>query len=137
MSSAIVSGDAKTRLVAAIRAYVHMDNLAETHARQAANARAARAKAESDAIALMKEMRLDGSTIQVSGASLQIAKKKTPAGLTWGYLEREVPAWATRSGLSATQSAGLLQWLHSQRETKETEVLKKLGARGADESSPA
>lgn len=129
-----MSTDPKARLVAAIRAYVHMDNLAETHARQAANARTARAKAETDAIALMKEMRLEGSTIQVSGASLQITKKKTPAGLTWGYLEREVPAWATRSGLSAAQSTALITWLHSHRETKETEVLKKLGVRGSDES---
>ena len=130
----MTSTDPKARLVAAIRAYVHMDNLAETHARQAANARAARAKAETDAIALMKEMRLEGSTIQVSGASLQITKKKTPAGLTWGYLEREVPAWATRSGLSAAQSTALIAWLHSHRETKETEVLKKLGVRSSDES---
>jgi hypothetical protein len=126
--------DAKARLVAAIRAYVHMDNLAETHARQATNARAARAKAETDAIALMKEMRLENSTIQVSGASLQITKKKTAGGLTWGYLEREVPAWASRSGLTASQSEELLRWLHSHRETKETEVLKKLGGGG---SAPA
>ena len=132
----MASTDAKARLVAAIRAYVHMENLAETHARQAANARAARAKAEADAIALMKEMHLEESTIQVSGASLQISKKKTPSGLTWGYLEREVPAWATRTGLTATQSTGLIQWLHSHRETKETEVLKKLGApHGVDESA--
>jgi hypothetical protein len=122
------SADAKTRLVAAIRAFVHMDNLAETHARQAANARAARAKAEADAIVLMKEMGLSASTIQVSGASLQIIKKKTSSGLTWGYLEKEVPAWATRAGLNATQSAGLIEWLHSHRETKEVETLRKKGA---------
>lgn len=113
-----------------------MDNLAETHARQAANARAARAKAETDAITLMKEMGLSASTIQVSGASLQITKKKTASGLTWGYLEREVPAWATRAGLTASQSAGLLEWLHSHRETKEAEVLRKLGPRATiDEPS--
>jgi hypothetical protein len=130
-SSAIVSADAKTRLIAAIREYVHMDNLAEIHARQAANARAVRAKAESDAIALMKEMGLSASTIQVSGASLQIAKKKSSSGLTWGYLEREVPAWATRAGLTASQSAGLLQWLQAHRETKEIEILRKIaGATG-------
>ncbi len=129
MSTAIVSADPKARLVAAIRAYVHMDNLAETHARQAANARAARAKAEGDAITLMKEMGLQGSTIQVSGASLQITRKKTASGLTWGYLDREVPAWATRAGLSAAQSASLLQWLHDHRETKEMEMLRKLGAK--------
>ncbi len=123
------------RLVAAIRAYVHMDNLAETHARQAANARAARAKAEADAIALMKEMGLSASTIQVSGATLQITTKKTASGLTWGYLEREVPAWATRTGLTASQSAGLLAWLHSHRETKESEVLRKLGPRTATDEA--
>jgi hypothetical protein len=124
----VVAADAKARLVAAIRAYVHMDNLAETHARQAANARVARAKAEADAITLMKEMGLSGSTIQVSGASLQIIKKKSSSGLTWGYLEKEVPAWATRAGLTATQSAGLIEWLHTHRETKEVEVLRKKGA---------
>jgi hypothetical protein len=124
----LVATDAKARLVAAIRAYVHMDNLAETHARQAANARVARAKAEADAIALMKEMGLSGSTIQVSGASLQIIKKKSSSGLTWGYLEKEVPAWATRAGLTASQSAGLVEWLHTHRETKEVEVLRKKGA---------
>jgi hypothetical protein len=75
----------------------------------------------------MKEMGLSASTIQVSGASLQITKKKSSSGLTWGYLEREVPAWATRAGLTASQSAGLLQWLQAHRETKEVEMLRKIG----------
>ena len=118
-------GDPKSRLVTAIRAYVHMDNLAETHARQATNAREARARHEAEAIGLMREMGLTGSTIQISGATLSLAHQRTPGSLTWGYLEREVPAWATRSGVSAAQAAGLLKWLREHRDIKESDYLKK------------
>lgn len=102
-----------------------MDNLAESFSHQASNARHVRAKHEADAIALMKQLGLAESTIQVSGATLQLIKKTTPGGLTWGYLEKEIPAWATRSGLTPAQSQSLLTWLQAHREPKETEYLKK------------
>jgi hypothetical protein len=73
----------------------------------------------------MKQMRLDTSTIQVSGASLTLQKKTTPAALSWGYVEREIPKWATRSGITAVQSQSLVKWLHENRDVKETESLKK------------
>ncbi len=104
-----------------------MDNLVENHAAQAANARTMRAKHEKDTIDLMKQMRLDKSTIQVSGASLTLQKKAVPGTLTWGYLEKEIPAWATHTGITAAQSASLVKWLHDHRELKETESLKKSG----------
>jgi hypothetical protein len=104
-----------------------MDNLLENHNAQAANARALKNKHEADAIALMKQMRLDKSTIQVSGASLTLQKKSAPAALSWGYLEKEVAAWATQAGVSASQSQSLIQWLHDRREVKATESLKKTG----------
>ena len=102
-----------------------MDNLVESFNQQAANARNLRTKHEQDSIRLMKELGLSASTIQVSGASLNIQKKKVPAGLSWGYLEKEIPAWTTKTGLSANQSAALLKWLHDNREIKELESLKK------------
>ena len=102
-----------------------MDNLVESFNQQAANARTLRNKHEQDAIRLMKELGLSASTIQVSGATLNIQKKKVPAGLSWGYLEKEVPAWATKSGLNANQSSALLKWLHDHRELKDVETLKK------------
>jgi hypothetical protein len=123
----LVSKDPKQRLIDSIRGWIHMDNLLENHTAQASNARAMRSKHEVDAIALMKQMRLDKSTIQVSGASLTIQKKTAPATLTWGYLEKEIPAWAARSGVSPTQSQSLIKWLHDHRDTKETESLKKSG----------
>jgi len=115
----------KQKLIEAVRGWIHMDNLVESFNQQAANARALRTKHEQDSIRLMKELGLSASTIQVSGASLNIQKKKVPAGLSWGYLEKEIPAWTTKTGLSANQSAALLKWLHDNREIKELESLKK------------
>ena len=75
----------------------------------------------------MKQMRLEKSVIQVSGASLSIQRKSAPAVLSWGYLEKEIAAWATHSGIGATKSLSLIRWLHEHREIKQTESLKKTG----------
>ena len=123
----LVAKDPKQRLIDSIRAWIHMDTLVENHAVQAANARTLRAKHEKDAIELMKQLRLDKSTIQVSGATLTLQKKAAPGALSWGYLEKEIPAWATRAGITAVQSQSLITWLHDHRELKETESLKKAG----------
>jgi hypothetical protein len=123
----IVTKDPKQRLIDAIRGWIHMDNLLENHNAQAANARTLKSKHEAEAIALMKQMHLDKSTIQVSGASLTLLKKATPGALSWTYLEKEIPAWATRTGITAVQSQSLIKWLHDHRELKETESLKKSG----------
>lgn len=118
--------DTKQRLIDSIRGWIHMDNLLENHSAQAANARSLRAKHEADAIALMKQMRLDKSTIQVSGASLILQRKTVPASLTWTYLEKEIPAWGSHTGISTTQVQSLMKWLHDHRDLKETESLKKM-----------
>jgi hypothetical protein len=102
-----------------------MDNLTESFTSQATNARTLRNKHEADALALIKQLGLTKSTIQVSGANLTVGRRKSQTGLTWGYLEREIPAWATQAGLKPTQSAGLVKWLQEHRETKEMEFLKK------------
>jgi len=119
--------EAKQRLIEAIRGWIHMDNLLENHSAQAANARTLRGKHEQEAITLMKQMNLDRSTIQVSGASLTLQQKAAPAALTWSYLEKEVPEWATKNGVTAVQTKSLMRWLHDHREVKATESLKKTG----------
>lgn len=128
-ASAIVQAaspsDPKQRLITAVRGYVHMDNLVENFNAQATNARELRAKHEAEVISLMKQLGLQKSTLQISGGTLQLTERRTPAALSWTYLEREIPAWATSAGLRPNQAAGLLAWLHDHREIKETEVLKK------------
>jgi hypothetical protein len=123
--SLVPSTDPKQQLITSIRGWMHMDNLVESFNRQATNARQLRAKHEENAVGLMKQMGLAASTIQVSGASLQLKKSKTIEGLTWAYLEREIPAWGTQARLSPEQVASLLKWLHDHREARETEYLKK------------
>jgi len=121
----VATADPKQRLVAAIRGWVHMDNLAESHQRQAINARAVRAKHEAEAIDLMKQLGLTKSKIQVSGAELHLSSHRSVMPLSWKYLEREVPAWAASARLSADQARGLLKWLQEHREYKESEGLEK------------
>ena len=121
----LVQKDSKQRLVDSIRGWIHMDNLVENHTAQAANARALRTQHEASAITLMKQMKLDKSTINVSGASLTLNKKAVPAALSWTYLEKEIPQWATQAGITAAQSQSLIKWLHAKRDIKETEGLKK------------
>lgn len=115
----------KSRLVSAIRGWVHMDNLAESHQRQAMNARAVRAKHEAEAIGLIKQLGLVKSKFQISGAELHLTNHRTVAPLTWKYLEREVSAWAASARLSAEQGQSLIKWLHDHREYKEAEELEK------------
>ena len=115
----------KTKLIAAVRGWIHMDNLAESFTHQATNARTLRNKHEADAIALMKKMGLGASTIQVSGASLQLTKKKTHGALSWTWLNKETGAWARSTGLPEKQVHGLATWLQEHREVKEHEFLKK------------
>jgi hypothetical protein len=125
MSLVPAATDPKQQLITAIRGWIHMDNLAESFHKQTTNARQLRSQHEENAIGLMKQMGLTSSTIQVSGASLQMKKSKTAEGLTWGYLEREIPAWGTQARLTPEQVASLLKWLHEHREMRETEFLKK------------
>ncbi len=125
MSLVPASNDPKQQLITSIRGWMHMDNLVETFNRQATNARQLRGKHEETSITLMKQMGLANSTIQVSGASLQLKKSKNTEGLTWGFLEREIPAWCTQARLTPEQSASLLRWLHDRRDVRETEYLKK------------
>jgi hypothetical protein len=98
------------------------------------NARKLRAEQERTAIDLIKQLNLTRSTIQVSGAKLNLVQRRQPGGLTWSYLEREIPVWAARSGVSATHATGLIKWLHDHRDVKEVEVLKKTvpGAKESD-----
>jgi len=103
-----------------------MENLAETLNHQATNARKLRAQHETDAIGLIKQLGLSKSTIQISGASLQLSARKEKGTLSWTYLEKEVPAWAAHTGLSAEKAATLLKWLQEHREAKDTEYLKKV-----------
>ena len=113
--------DHKQQLITAIRGWIHMDNLAESFAHQASNARALRNKHEEESIALIKQLGLNKSAIKVSGATLSLTTRKAVSGLTWSYLEREIPA----SGLSAVQSASLIKWLKEHREISDVEYIKK------------
>ncbi len=124
--------DPRQRLINSVRQYVHMDNMVERFNAQAANARELRSKHETETIQLLKQLGLHKSTLQISGGTLHLAQRRVPGSLTWGYLEREIPAWASSAGFSAAQSASLLRWLQEHRDMKETESLIKKESKAAD-----
>ena len=103
-----------------------MDNLLEHHAAQANNARALRGKHEQEAIRLMKELRMDHSTIRVTGASLSLCRESVPAPITWGLVDKEIGAWAASAGVPAAKADDLVKWLHAHRGVRERESLRKI-----------
>jgi len=119
--------ETKRLLGEAVRSWIHMDNLCENHAVQATKAREMRAKHEQDAITYMKALKYDKSSIQVSGAVLELQTKSVASAPTWGFLEKEIVAWSATSGVTPVQTQSLLKWLHAHREVKEVEHLKKQG----------
>ena len=119
--------DTKRLLGEAVRSWIHMDNLCETHAVQASKAREMRAKHEADAITYIKALKYEKSIIQVSGAVLELQSKSVASAPTWGFLEKEIAAWSATSGVTSAQTQSLLKWLHAHREIKEVEHLRKQG----------
>ena len=119
--------ETKRLLGEAVRSWIHMDNLCENHAVQASKAREMRAKHEQDAITYIKALKYEKSTIQVSGAVLELQSKSVAAAPTWGFLEKEITAWSATSGVTSAQTQSLLKWLHAHREIKEVEHLRKQG----------
>ncbi len=125
--------DPKSRLTSAIRGWVHFDNLVESLNHQAINARELRSKHETDALTLLKQMGLTHTHIQVADAQLQFASRREVGGLSWTYLEQQLPLWAAHTGVSAEQAKSLLTWLQTHREFKEKEYLKKTSRAKAPE----
>lgn len=119
--------DTKRLLGEAVRSWIHMDNLCENHAVQASKAREMRAKHEQDAITYIKALNYEKSTIQVSGAVLELQTKSVASAPTWGFLEKEIAAWSATSGVTSAQTQSLLKWLQAHREIKEVEHLRKQG----------
>jgi hypothetical protein len=117
--------DLKTRLSAAIRRWTHFDNLVESFNQQVANNRELREKEEQDAIRLLKDLGMTKTKLQISGATLQLSTSRNSAPLTWGYLEKEIPAWCASQRLPPTHATSLIEWLQTHREVKESEFLKK------------
>ena len=117
----------KQQIVTAIRNWIHMDNLYESLHHQATNARAVRDKQEEEVLALLNELNLTNSVIQVSGATLQVEKRKggCPPS-TWPPLEQAILSWGARSNVSRTQAHDLIRYLHNRFSSTEREYLKKI-----------
>ncbi len=126
----------KQRLTAAIRAWTHFDNLVESLNQQATNNRRLREEQEAETIPLLKDLGLSKTKFQITGATLQLATQRNTEHLTWGYLEKEIPAWIASQRLPPAYAESLMEWLQSHREVKETEYIKKTKTQAPHSQDP-
>jgi hypothetical protein len=71
-----------------IRSWVHYDNLAATFARQAQQARTARARWEGQILEYLKQTKMTNAIIQIAGGRLTVHEEKHQQPLTLQRLEQ-------------------------------------------------
>jgi hypothetical protein len=117
-----------------IQSWVHYDNLATAHSRQAINARKIRDEYEDNIINSLKGTSHENMIIQINSGRLQIVDEKHAQPLTYGKLEdifHDYFKHTHPNGLDETNS--ILKFI---RERKGYVVSKKLKRTGNKEAPP-
>ncbi len=117
-----------------IQSWVHYDNLATAHNRQATNARKIRDEYEDNIINSLKGTTHENMIIQINSGRLQIVDEKHAQPLTYGKLEDILHDYYRHShpnGLDETNA--ILKFI---RERKGYVVSKKLKRSGNKETPP-
>jgi hypothetical protein len=119
-------------LVYAVQQWTHFDNLAESHAKQATNARNERANFETRIFSLLDAMKMPNAVLEITGATISRASRVKQTDLSWSFLETGLHAYFDSKGRT-DETAAILDFLQSSRGAKSTDYLKKtlLPAAGA------
>ena len=115
-------------LIDAVRHWVHFDNLAETLAKQIANAKSMRATFEEKVLTLLDSSGMKNSILQLNGAILQKQTKFKPSDLTWGFLEEQLMEYWNAKG-KPEEAKLFLEFLQKNRGGKTVDCLKKTASR--------
>ena len=125
-----------TELIESVRHWVHFDNLAETLNKQVANARNLRNEFEKKVLKLLETSNMRNTLLKISGATLQRATRQKPTDLSWTFLEDQLRAFFKEQG-RPDETDRILEFLHSRREEKTIEFLKKTVAEAAAKKNPS
>ena len=104
--------------------WVHFDNLAENHQKQAANARNKRSEFEEKILNYLDTTAFKGATLQITGGSLSRATRPKTTDLSWTFLETNLRDYYKTRGRTDETSA-ILEFIQSRREVKHIPYLKK------------
>ncbi len=111
-------------LAAAVRQWVHFDNLTESLNKQVANVRNLRGEYETKILTLLQEQNLKNATLKITGATLQYATRHKAADLTWAFLEEQLHEYYRTAG-KRDETGEILAFLQKHRGGKTVEYLKK------------
>jgi len=111
-------------LVYAVQQWTHFDNLAESHAKQATNARNERANFETRIFNILDAMKMPNAVLEITGATITRASRVKQTDLSWSFLENGLHAYFVSKG-RADETAAILDYLQSSRGAKSTDYLKK------------
>jgi len=125
-----------TELIESVRHWVHFDNLAETLNKQVSNARNLRNEFEKKVLKLLETSNMRNTLLKISGATLQRATRHKPTDLSWTFLEDQLRAFFKEKG-RPDETDTILEFLHSRREEKTIEFLKKTVAEAPAKKNPS
>ena len=109
-----------------IRSWVHFDNLAATFTRQAQQARSARARWESQAIAFLTTNNLTNAIIQISGARLTLVQEKHATPLTLQRMEALLHEYYSKKPVGSNdETADIMAYIKAHRGSSVETKLKK------------
>ncbi len=111
-------------LAAAVRQWVHFDNLTESLNKQVANVRSLRNEYETKILTLLQEQNLKNATLKITGATLQYATRNKANDLSWAFLEEQLHEYFKTKG-KRDETADILEFLQTHRGGKTIEYLKK------------
>ncbi len=111
-------------LAAAVRQWVHFDNLTESLNKQVANVRSLRGEYETKILTLLQEQNLKNATLKITGATLQYATRNKANDLSWAFLEEQLHEYFKTKG-KRDETADILEFLQTHRGGKTIEYLKK------------
>lgn len=122
---------AKTELIDAVRHWVHFDNLVEhhqklvsNHQKLVTNARSMRSTFEDKILTYLDSGPMKGAILQITGATLQKATRPKTTDLSWSFLESNLHDFYKSRG-RPDETAALIEFLQSRRDTKQIPYLKK------------
>lgn len=115
---------AKPELVEQVRNYVHFDNLAESLAKQATNARAMRKQCEEKVLTMLETSGMRNAVLQINGATLQRETEVKQQDLSWSCLEEQLHNYYRSKG-KPDETTQVVEFVRKNRPTKTSEYLKK------------
>ena len=109
-----------------IRSWVHFDNLAATFARQAQQARTARARWESEVIDYLRNTNMANAIVQIAGGRLTVSEEKHANPLTLQRLESLLHEYYSKRPPGSTdETADIMMYIKSNRGSTVETRLKK------------